>query len=636
MQFHLNGFQPGDPLISPAIAPITSADALPAEVDVLIVGSGPAGLTLAAQLSQFSELRVAVVEQKQGPLKLGQADGIACRTMEMFEAFNFSDRIMREACWVNETTFWKPNPDDRRQIARSGRIQDVEDGLSEFPHVILNQARIHDYYLEVMSRSASRLEPHYGRKLVDMEIDANAPANALAVTATFERMDATHTEARETIRARYIVGCDGARSMVRQKLGFALEGDSANQAWGVMDVLAVTDFPDVRMKVVILSDEGSLIFIPREGGYLFRMYIELDKLNPDERVAHLNITTDHLVRAANRILHPYTIEVKDIPWWSVYEIGQRVCLQFDDVSLDAPADRVPHAFIAGDACHTHSPKAGQGMNVSMQDTFNLGWKLGLVLRGQADPALLQTYSSERQHVAQTLINFDREFARMFSARPKASDEKSGVDPAAFQQYFQQHGRFTAGTAIQYDPSLIQTDVRYQHLATGFSIGMRFHSAPVIRVADAKPMHLGHVVKADGRFRIFVFAGEESPDNQQSDSWAVADFLDHNPASPVRRLQRHGQDQDARLDCRVIYQQPFRDIDLGSLHPFWLPKKGQLGLVDYEKVFCVDHKGGVDIYTMRGIDRASGCIVIVRPDQFVASVLPLKAMDALVDYFQFLK
>ena len=166
--------------------------------------------------------------------------------------------------------------------------------------------------------------------------------------------------------------------------------------------------------------------------------------------------------------------------------------------------------------------------------------------------------------------------------------------------------------------------------------MRFHSAPVIRVADAKPMHLGHVVKADGRFRIFVFAGEESPDNQQSDSWAVADFLDHNPASPVRRLQRHGQDQDARLDCRVIYQQPFRDIDLGSLHPFWLPKKGQLGLVDYEKVFCVDNKGGADIYTMRGIDRASGCIVIVRPDQFVASVLPLKAMDALVDYFQFLK
>ena len=131
--------------------------------------------------------------------------------------------------------------------------------------MILNQARIHDYYLEVMSRSASRLEPHYGRKLVDMEIDANAPANALAVTATFERMDATQTEARETIRARYIVGCDGARSMVRQKLGFALEGDSANQAWGVMDVLAVTDFPDVRMKVVILSDEGSLIFIPREG-----------------------------------------------------------------------------------------------------------------------------------------------------------------------------------------------------------------------------------------------------------------------------------------------------------------------------------------------------------------------------------
>ncbi|MGA1206157.1 MAG: FAD-binding monooxygenase [Litorivicinaceae bacterium] len=637
MQFHLNGFQPGDPLITPASAQMTSNDALPTEVDVLIVGSGPAGLTLAAQLSQFAELRVAVVEQKAGPLKLGQADGIACRTMEMFEAFNFSDRIMREACWVNETTFWKPNPENRAEIARSGRIQDVEDGLSEFPHVILNQARIHDYYLEVMARSASRAVPYYNRKLLDMQIDTDAPANALAVTATFEQIEGELAGTQETIRAKYIVGCDGARSTVRQKLGYALEGDSANQAWGVMDVLAVTDFPDVRMKVVILSDEGSMIFIPREGGYLFRMYIELDKLKPDERVANLNITTEHLVAAANRILHPYTIEVKDIPWWSVYEIGQRVCLRFDDLPLDPKPNQIPHAFIAGDACHTHSPKAGQGMNVSMQDTFNLGWKLGLVLRGEADPSVLRTYSSERRHVAQTLIDFDREFARMFSARPKTSDgAKGGIDPAEFQRYFQQHGRFTAGTAIQYDPSQIQMEASHQHLATGLPIGMRFHSAPVIRVADAKPMHLGHVVKADGRFRVFVFAGEETPGATESGSWAVAEYLDQDPSSPVRRLQCAGQDVDARIDCRIVYQQPFRDIDLGEVHPFWLPRKGKFALVDYEKIFCVDHKLGDDIYQMRGINRADGCIVIVRPDQFVAAVLPIRATQALGDYFGFLR
>ena len=104
-------------------------------------------------------------------------------------------------------------------------------------------------------------------------------------------------------------------------------------------------------------------------------------------------------------------------------------------------------FIAGDACHTHSAKAGQGMNVSMADAWNLGWKLGAVLRGTARPELLDTYSAERQVVAQELIDFDREFARMFSAPPKESGEADGdgVDPAEFQRHFAAQGRFTAGS-----------------------------------------------------------------------------------------------------------------------------------------------------------------------------------------------
>jgi 2-polyprenyl-6-methoxyphenol hydroxylase-like FAD-dependent oxidoreductase len=109
--------------------------------------------------------------------------------------------------------------------------------------------------------------------------------------------------------------------------------------------------------------------------------------------------------------------VKEVPWWSVYEIGQRICDKYDDVPAQQADARLPRVFIAGDACHTHSPKAGQGMNFSMQDTFNLGWKLAAVLRGQCAPELLHTYSDERQVVAQELIDFDREWARMFSDRP---------------------------------------------------------------------------------------------------------------------------------------------------------------------------------------------------------------------------
>src|SRR3954463_12618190 len=168
MQFHLDGFVPGDPHISPqgARAP-AQGSTLPEEVDVLIVGSGPAGLTLAAQLAAFPDIRTCIVEQKDGPLQLGQADGIACRTMEMFEAFNFSERVLKEACWINEVTFWKPDVQDPGRIVRHGRVQDTEDGLSEFPHVVLNQARVQDFYLDLMGNAPSRLEPHYARRLVD-------------------------------------------------------------------------------------------------------------------------------------------------------------------------------------------------------------------------------------------------------------------------------------------------------------------------------------------------------------------------------------------------------------------------------------------------------------------------------------
>src|SRR5271168_1027183 len=170
MQFHLNGFKPGNPELSEAAERGTGPDALPNEVDVLIVGCGPAGLTLAAQLAAFPDIRTRIVEQRSGRLLLGQADGVACRTMEMFEAFGFSERVMKEAYWVNETSFWKPDDNERANIVRSGRIQDVEDGLSEFPHVILNQARVHEFYLDVMRSAPTRLEPDYSRQLVDLTV----------------------------------------------------------------------------------------------------------------------------------------------------------------------------------------------------------------------------------------------------------------------------------------------------------------------------------------------------------------------------------------------------------------------------------------------------------------------------------
>jgi phenol 2-monooxygenase len=624
MQFHLNGFKPGNPDFCAPSAPLTeSADlrALPDEVDVLIIGCGPAGLTLAAQLAAFPDIRTCIVEQKPGPLRVGQADGIACRTIEMFEAFGFSERVLKEAYWVNETSFWKPDDTRRDIIVRSGRIQDTEDGLSEFPHVILSQARVHDFYLDVMRNRPAALEPDYARRLLNLETN---PEN---VTAVFERLDPAHAGQVETVRARFVVGCDGARSTVRSSLGLVLAGDSAAQAWGVMDVLAVSNFPDIRIKSAIKSaTEGSVLIIPREGGYMVRLYIELDKLNENERVASRNIDADHLIAAARRILHPYTLEVKEIAWWSVYDVGQRLCDKFDDVPRAELPARIPSVFIAGDACHTHSPKAGQGMNVSMQDGFNLGWKLASVIRGQCSPGILHTYSQERQAIAAELIDFDHKFHKMFSAPPDA------VDPAEFQRYFVQQGRFTAGTATRYESSVISAEPEYQHLATGFMIGMRFHSAPVIRLSDAKPMQLGHTIKADGRWRIFIFAPADDPASAASAVWRLCHFLSEAEASPVRKYTPPDGDIDSVIDVRAIFQQSHRDLAIEAMHPFLRPAKGRYGLHDYEKMFCPDLMGGHDVFDMRGIDRKQGCMVVVRPDQYIAHILPLDTTAEISEFF----
>ncbi|MEJ2432803.1 MAG: FAD-dependent monooxygenase, partial [Pseudolabrys sp.] len=536
---------------------------------------------------------------------------------------------LKESCWINETTFWKPDNSEPANIVRSGRVQDVEDGLSEFPHVVMNQARVHDFYLDRMRKSAAKLKPYYSRRLADLEIDkapSNGNADPYRVTARFEPFDPAHQGETETVRARYVVGCDGARSTVRKSIGRALHGDSANHAWGVMDVLAVTDYPDIRFKSLIQSaKDGSIIIIPREGGYLFRLYVEMDKLAVGERVADRNITVDDMIAAARRVLAPYTLDVKEVPWWSVYEIGQRLCDKFDDVEGDG-ADHLPCVFIAGDACHTHSPKAGQGMNVSMQDTFNLGWKLMSVLRKRCAPGLLHTYSAERQAIAKELIDFDREWATVLSSSARAAD------PAETQRYFVQHGRYTAGTATRYRPSLLTGEATHQHLAKGLTIGMRFHSAPVVRLADAKPMQLGHTVKADGRWRLFAFAPAEDPAAPNAAIRRLCDFLADARKSPVRKYTPAGEDIDAVIDVCAIFQQGHRDLAIGTMPSLLLPRKGRYELYDYEKLYCPDLKSGRDIFDMRGVDRARGCLVVVRPDQFVAHILPLDATAELAAFF----
>jgi phenol 2-monooxygenase len=286
-------------------------------------------------------------------------------------------------------------------------------------------------------------------------------------------------------------------------------------------------------------------------------------------------------------------------------------------------------MLAGDACHTHSPKAGQGMNVSMGDTFNLGWKLISVLTGRADASLLHSYSGERRAAAKGLVDFDHQWSRVVGGL--AGGESTDGLPRVARE-FVNNLPFTCGLTIQYERGALTGAATHQALASGLPIGKRFHSAPVVRLADAKPMQLGHCIEADARFRLFVFAPAGDAGAPDGAVASLCDWLERDAASPLRRHTAPGEDLDAVIDTRAVFQQGFRDLDFAAMPALLRPSVGRYGLCDYEKVFCADTKRGDDIFTLRGIDRQAGCVIVVRPDQYVGHVLPLDGRDALAAYF----
>ena len=593
MQFHHHGYVSGDPRVQPAAGTgIERPAVLPDRVDVLIVGSGPAGMLLAAQMSQFPQLTTRLIEKRDGRLALGQADGIQPRSVETFQAFGFADRITAEAYNIGWMNFWAPDPESPDRIVRTTRTEDYGLKISEFPHLIVNQARVLDYFAEAAANGPARIVPDYAVEFLGLEV-GDDDVEVRVRTAEGER----------TLHAKYVVGCDGARSGVRQAIGRTHVGAAAQHAWGVMDVLVETDFPDWRIKCAINAAAGNILHIPREGGYLSRMYIDLGEVAEGDNHRVRQTPIEEIIRKANEILHPYAIDVKQVAWHSVYEVGHRVTDQFvDDL-------RNPRVFLTGDACHTHSAKAGQGMNVSMQDGFNLGWKLGHVLTGLASRELLRTYDAERRPVAQQLIDFDREWSSLMARKPGEI-----TDPDELATYYLATAEFPSGFGTRYAPSALVSDAPAQELASGFPVGRRFQSVEVVRVCDGNPVHLGHHARADGRWRLYAFA---DADGSALRAWA-------EPARAiVERFTPGGADLDAVFDAKVVY--PGRWEDVSDVPALFRPQSGPLGLTDLEKVFAAAPSAwtSADIFAERGIG-AAGAVVVVRPDQYVAHVLPLDA------------
>lgn len=625
MQFHHYGYVSKDPKRKPAAGIGLNRPAeLPDTMDVLIVGTGPAGMITAAQLSMFPDVHTRIIERRDDRLVLGQADGIQARSNETFQAFQFANEIIEEAYQLTEMAFWNQDPAKPENIVRGARPVDDEHGISEFPHMIVNQARVLDYFARYMEWSPSRMTPDYGWEFLSLEVSEDPADAEYPVIVELKRVMEGEEEYTRTVRAKHVVGSDGARSRVRESIGRKLDGKQANHAWGVMDVLADTDFPDIRTKCAIHSKEGSILHIPREGGYLSRMYVDLGEVPEHDNHKVRSTPLEKVIEKANAILTPYYLDVKDVAWHSIYEVGHRLVDGFDNLPDDASDDAVPSVFLTGDACHTHSAKAGQGMNVSMQDGFNIGWKLGQVLSGRAPASLLRTYHSERHPAAAALIAFDKEWSTLMATPVDQLD-----DPTAVEKYYVEAEEFAAGFLTEYSENLITGTTEHQDLATGYPVGRRFKSYTAMRRADAVPTHIGHEHIADGRYRIYAFADQPAA-SEPSKLRDWAEWMNNDSESPLNRYTPTGGDRNAVFDIKVIYQQDYHSFELFDAPDVFFPRVGPFELQNLENVYA--SLSGDDFFEARGIS-SDGAIVIVRPDQYVAAVLPLEDTGTLKAFFE---
>ncbi|KAG1795072.1 FAD binding domain-containing protein [Suillus plorans] len=592
------------------------------EVDVLIIGAGPAGLMCANALAN-AKVNVRVIDKRAARVAAGQADGLSPRTIEVFQSYGIAERLLKESVQVHQAAFYNPSPSGGIEL--TSRTQDVVAPSARYPfECALHQGAIQAIFIDSMKPLGVEVEWSTLPTSIEICKDEHVLMDPAShpVRVVLQKLNAPEGQLQEEIvHAKYVVGADGAHSWVRKQFDITMDGEQSDFIWGVMDMVPDTDFPDVRNKCLMHSNNGSILLVPREQDRL-RVYVQLenkDIIDPATgRVDKDRMGPDEMLEVARKSFSPYKISpTTGFLWWTLYIIGQRVASQF------SVKNRV---LIVGDACHTHSPKAGQGMNAGVSDAHNLAWKIALVVRGWADLSLLSTYESERRKFALDLIVFDKMYSTLFSGKPLSQENSHGVAPEHFLEIFKQFGGFTSGIGVHYDPSVATLD-KNQELASGVVIGERFPPYKFIRAADAWPFEIQDLLPADFRFKLLVFTGDFSEPLQQARVESMVATM-QKPESFLNRYATSSKGaENSRFDIITISK--------GRKEGFNFLQFPMLLRSHWSKVFIddIDVTGsfGGKGYSYYGVGD-EGAIVAVRPDGYVGAIAPLDHVEDLDAYF----
>ncbi|KAI0804706.1 FAD binding domain-containing protein [Irpex lacteus] len=587
-------------------------------VDVLVVGAGPSGSMLAFSLMKAG-VSTRIIDKRDAPVDRGHADALQPRVLEVLRSHGLVDKAIARGNKINTTAIWHPGPDGG--IERASRIPNITAPRGLYPFNLTNHQGAHEaIFTDEMPKYGGCVERPYEPSALSIDEEKVDDADAYPVTVQIQNVH--EPSEKETIRAKYVVGADGAHSWVRKALDIQAVGDRTDRCWGVIDFVPDTNYPDIRCTSQVHSSTGFCLIVPREDD-MVRLYIPLDEteryVDPvTKRVNIAAVNPDDLLEIAKRAFQPYYMNAKQgYHWFTVYVVGQRVAQRYSAFN---------RVFLSGDACHTHSPKAGQGMNAGINDAHNLAWKLAYVVRKWADRRLLDTYEYERRQFAVDLINFDKKYVAMFESMAKNGNDQ--IDPVLHSKMVQTFGLFKNGIGIHYAESAIVKNPS-QTIAKNITVGKRFPPEIVLVARDDKVIQIHDVLPSDSRFKVLVFTGDLYEAGRRDVVQSVADkFVEGKLVTERSYVGRNSIESTRLVNTFTVLKGRKGDIrywDVPSaLYRHWTD-------VLLDDVDITGEQGG-KAYQNFGISD-EGALVVVRPDGYVGLVTELSDAEGVLGYFR---